>query len=292
MNVKKVVVLGATLLIGMGLTACDGNSKSSESSTKHSTSSEKVNMLSKAKTDVDSLFDDSDHTELLEGTTLSGIKSVSKEVSRLPKSNAKTRLLADIKFANSLWPEFKAAANSKNSSSVAKDDAKLAAQESKDAVSESKADAESKAKAQSSNALASSKAESKKKLQQFTKSNSAYLVKEMHERMDDPDGISAKVSRLSKSPGKNIQDIRKEMIILKNVAKECDDNYMDADNYPSSDSDYADKVNEFWNLSATILRTQRDYLSYLIGDKDSQPSSSELSDNVEQWNSIYHEIVK
>ncbi|WP_076633251.1 toxin Cry1Ac domain D-VI-related protein [Lactiplantibacillus plantarum] len=291
MNAKKVVVLGATLLIGVSLTACSDSNKSARSSDSHSTSS-KISPLSKAKTDVDSLFDDTDHTRLLEGTTLASIKSVSKEVSRLPKSNAKTHLLADIKFANSLWPEFNAATNSKNSSSIVKDDRKLANQESKDSASEAKASSESIKKANFENAVASSKAESKKKLQQFTKSNSVSLVKEMHERMDDPDGISDKVNRLSKSPSKNMQAIHKEMIVLKNVAKECDNNYMDVDNYPSGDSGYADKVNDFWNLSAKILRTQRDYLGYLINENDNQPSSTELNDNIDQWNSLYHEIVK
>ncbi|MFB9769550.1 toxin Cry1Ac domain D-VI-related protein [Lactiplantibacillus modestisalitolerans] len=274
------------------MTACSDNSKSSESSTKYSTSSEKVSPLSKAKTDVDSLFDDSDHTELLGGTTLGSIKSVSTEVNKLPSSKAKDELTKDITTAKKLWPEFAKETSQKDASSSSKESQKLATQESKDAVSKSKADAESKAKAQSSSTLASSKAESKKKLQQFTKSNSVSLVKKMHARIDDSDGISAKVSRLSKSPGKNIRAIRKEMIVLKNVATECDNNYIDADNYPGSDSDYADKVNSFWDLSATILRMQRNYLGYLIGDKDSQPSSSELSDNVDQWNSIYHEIVK
>lgn len=292
MNIKKVVILGTTtLLIGIGLTACDDNNKSTESSAKHSTST-KISPLSKAKTDVDSLFDDSNHTKLLEGTTLAGIKSVSKEVSQLPKSNTKTSLLADIKFANSSWPEFKAETNSKNSSSIAKNDKKLADQASKDSESEARANSESTKKEESENSVASSKTESKKKLQQFNKSNSVSLVKEMHERMDDSDGISAKVSQLSKSPSKKIQSIRKEMIVLKSVAKECDDNYMDTANYPSEDSDYADKVNEFWSLSATILKTQRSYLSYLIGDRDSQPSGTALNDNVDKWNSIYREIVK
>ena len=291
MNVKKVVVLGATLLIGVSLTACSDSNKSVKSSASHSTSS-KISPLSKAKTDVDFLFDDTDHTRLLEGTTLASIKSVSKEVSRLPKSNTKTHLLADIKFANSLWPQFNATTNSKNSSSIIKDDKKLAKQESKNSASEAKASSESIKKKTSENEVASSKAESKKKLQQFTKSNSVSLVKEMHARMDDTDGISAKVSQLSKSPSKNMQAIRKEMIVLKNVAKECNDNYMDANSYPSSDSGYVDKVNSFWDLSATILRTQRNYLGYLINENDNQPSSKELNDNVDQWNSIYYEIVK
>ncbi|MCT0162921.1 toxin Cry1Ac domain D-VI-related protein [Lactiplantibacillus pentosus] len=137
------------------MTAGGDNSKSSESSTKHSTSSEKASPLSsKAKTDVDSLFDDSDHTELLGGTTLGSIKSVSTEVNKLPRSKAKDELTKDITTAKKLWPEFAKETSQKDASSSSKESQKLAEQDSK----ESAAKASSKAKESSEKASSVAKA--------------------------------------------------------------------------------------------------------------------------------------
>ncbi len=71
------------------LTACGNQNERNDSSSEQTV--KKTSSLENAKMNVDGLFSDSKHTKLLEGTTYQQIKSVSKEVSKLPNSKEKEK---------------------------------------------------------------------------------------------------------------------------------------------------------------------------------------------------------
>lgn len=125
---KKVLLIAAMASFGL-LSACGNQTQHNDSNVRQT--SKKTSPLENTKMDVDGLFSDSKHTKLLEGTTYNQIKSVSKEVSKLPNSKGKEKLLKDISTAQKLWPDFIEKSNKKNSESTA--------------VSESKASSESEA---------------------------------------------------------------------------------------------------------------------------------------------------
>ncbi|MFP7242979.1 toxin Cry1Ac domain D-VI-related protein [Pediococcus pentosaceus] len=134
---KKVPTLGLLLLMTLSLSAC--GSKSSKANTKENT-----DTLSKAKTDVDSLFTNSAHNKLLDGTTLDSIESTEKEVTSLKDSSTKTKLKKDTKTAKALYPAFKKENTRKESISTSKVESSTKVSESKEAQ---KASSESKSSA-------------------------------------------------------------------------------------------------------------------------------------------------
>lgn len=137
------------------LTACGNQSERNNSSSEQT--SKKTSSLENAKMDVDGLFSDSKHTKLLEGTTYQQIKSVSKEVSKLPNSKEKEKLLKDILTAQKLWPDFVNQTNKKNSESIkaseskanSKSESEKVKSESESAAKEAAQDSESKATSES-----------------------------------------------------------------------------------------------------------------------------------------------
>lgn len=284
----KIATLGTTVLLALTLAGC-GNSDKKVSQKSSSTST--IKLIDKAKLDTDGLFVDNTRTKLLDGTTSDGINDVQKEVTSLKNSKTKTKLLRDVKKAKQLLPALKKSTDEAYSSESKKQESKLLEKEqSEDAESKAQEDS-SRAKLESQKKKNAAKASSKKVLQSETKENSLYLVKEMHERMDGNEGISEKVTLLSKSPAKNMDDIKKEIKVLKNVIKECNDNYAEYEDYPSSDSIYVDELNEFWNLSAKILTGQKDYLRYLIDESSHEVNASDQNGSVDQWNDVYKKII-
>lgn len=155
--------MGIALLSVVTLSAC-GNDKSTKPDTSSHVSSKvkKTSAEDKAKIDVDSLFDNSEHTKLLDGTTSETITDIKNEVNNLKNSDTKTKLLADIKKANELWPDFKKKSDQKSAVEQSKMDSKASSEESSKAASSSKASAESSKKAAEENAKASSEAASSK----------------------------------------------------------------------------------------------------------------------------------
>lgn len=160
---KKLLIMGIALLSVATLSAC-GNDKSTKPDTSSHVSSKvkKTSAEDKAKIDVDSLFDNSEHTKLLNGTTSETITDIKNEVNNLKNSDTKTKLLADIKKANELWPDFKKKSDQKSTVEQSKIDSKASSEESSKAASSSKASAESSKKAAEESAKASSEAASSK----------------------------------------------------------------------------------------------------------------------------------
>lgn len=150
------------------LTACGNQSEHNNS--KSEQTSKKVSSLENAKMDVDGLFSDSKHTKLLEGTTYQQIKSVSKEVSKLPNSKEKEKLLKDILTAQKLWPDFVNQTNKKNSESIkaseskanSKSESEKVKSESESAAKKAAQDSESKATSESIQAKEAAKTDEEK----------------------------------------------------------------------------------------------------------------------------------
>lgn len=159
---KKLLTISVVLLSVATLSAC-GNDKSAKNDTSsHISSKVKPSAEKTAKNDVDALFDDSEHTKLLDGTTHETIADVENEVNNLKSSDTKTELLADVKIANELWPNFKKNVDQKNAAENSKTSSKARSEEASEAASSSKADAESSKKAAEESSRASSKAASSK----------------------------------------------------------------------------------------------------------------------------------
>ncbi|CAJ1226570.1 toxin Cry1Ac domain D-VI-related protein [Lactiplantibacillus xiangfangensis] len=162
---KKVVTgaaILASLLLLVGCSSSNKSSKSASSSTKiakkvaeSESSSQKVQKLDNATTDVDSLFSDSKHTALVPAIKKSLIDGISKEVNKLPSSDKKTNLQKDIKKAYALYPKLASSVASSNANSDAKakskSESESAATSSKKASSTEKTLASTK-KAESSSA--------------------------------------------------------------------------------------------------------------------------------------------
>lgn len=297
---KKLFTMGVVLLSVVTLSAC-GNDKP----TKSDTSSHVISKAKKpsaeynAKTDVDALFDDSEHTKLLDGTTHETIADVENEVNNLKNSDIKTKLLADVKTANDLWPEFQKNVDQKNAAEDSKMSSKASSEEASEAAASSKEEAESSKKAAEESSRASSEAvanseaaASEKKTQDEYRTAIIYQVEEMHERMDSSDGISAKINRLIQNPTKNMDAIKKEIKVVNNVIAECNDNYVSIKDLAYSDSDLVDNTNRFWDLSVDILKDQRQHLKYWISESDTEPNSKVYSKNVDEWNDLYKSISK
>jgi len=154
MTIRKTMTFGTILLMGISLAACGSTSNSNDgNSSSKSISKVADNKLENARTDVDSLFDDSEHTKLLAGTTLESINNTAKEVNSLKNSKTKTKFQQDIKAAKNLWSAFNKESNRKYSESSAKSDSKLAVDEkrqsSQAAVESSKKKFESEKRAAS-----------------------------------------------------------------------------------------------------------------------------------------------
>lgn len=296
---KKLLTVGIVLLSAITLSACSNNKTGKTETSSHISSKAKPSAEKIAKNDVDALFNDSNHTKLLDGTTSETIADVEIEVNNLKKSDTKTKLLADIKVANKLWPEFKknvdqknAAEDSKMSSKASSEEASEAAASSKEETESSKKAAEESSKA-SSEAIASSKAAvSEKKTQDEYRTAIIYQVEEMHERMDNADGISAKISRLVKAPTKDMDAIKKEIKVVNNVIAECNDNYVSSEDLTDNDSDFVYDVNRFWELSVDMLKAQKKHLKYWISESETEPNSKVYSKNVDEWNNLYKSISK
>lgn len=122
---KKITTLGATALLALTLVGCGNNAKHKSVENKNNTT------LSKAKVDVDSLFTNSKHNKLLDGTTMNSIKEVDNEVSKLKDSKTKDDLKKDTKKAKALYPEFKKELAHKNSISSSKAESSAKVAESK-----------------------------------------------------------------------------------------------------------------------------------------------------------------
>lgn len=296
---KKLLTMGIVLLSAITLSAC-GNDKTNKTETNsHISSKAKPSAEKIAKNDVDALFDDSNHTKLLDGTTSETIADVENEVNNLKKSDTKTKLLADIEVANKLWPEFKKNVDQKNAAEDSKMSSKASSEEASEAAASSKEEAESSKKAAEESSRASSEAvanseaaASEKKTQDEYRTAIIYQVEEMHERMDSSDGISAKINRLIQNPTKNMDAIKKEIKVVNNVIAECNDNYVSIKDLAYSDSDLVDNTNRFWDLSVDILKDQRQHLKYWISKSDTEPNSKVYSKNVDEWNDLYKSISK
>lgn len=285
---KKLLTMGIVLLSAITLSAC-GNDKTNKTETNsHISSKAKPSAEKIAKNDVDALFDDSNHTKLLDGTTSETITDVKNEVNNLKKSDTKTKLLADIEVANKLWPEFKKNVDQKNAAEDSKMSNKASSEEASEAAASSKAAAESSEEA----AASSSKAVSKTKSQEEYVDVVISMVSEMHDRIDGVNGISEKVNRLSKSPNDNKDTIKKEIVVLNNVIKECEDNYVFSDDFPANKQSLMDDINRFWELSQDILASQKQLLKYLTLKNDTEPDKKTYTKNVNEWNQLYKSITK
>ena len=129
---KKVCFTMALFASFTLLTAC-GKSSSNNTDSSSKSSVKKDSALDVAKIDVDSLFADSKHTKLLDGTTKSGIESVKKEVNDLAKSDKQSQLKKDVLTAERLWPAFEQESIKKESEKVAKSTSESAAKAEKTA---------------------------------------------------------------------------------------------------------------------------------------------------------------
>lgn len=164
---KRYLFMVAMASLGL-LTACGNQSKHNNSSSEQT--SKKTSSLENAKMDVDGLFSDSKHTKLLEGTTYQQIKSISKEVSKLPNSKEKEKLLKDILTAQKLWPDFVNQTNKKNSESIkaseskanSKSESEKVKSESESAAKKAAQDSESKATSESIQAKEAAKTDEEK----------------------------------------------------------------------------------------------------------------------------------
>lgn len=159
---KKLLTVGIVLLSAITLSACSNNKTDKTETSSHISSKAKPSAEKIAKNDVDALFDDSNHTKLLDGTTSDTIADVENEVNNLKKSDTKTKLLADIKVANKLWPEFKKNVAQKNAAENSKMSSKASSEEASEAAASSKEEAESSKKAAEESSRASSEAASSK----------------------------------------------------------------------------------------------------------------------------------
>ncbi|MDT3394571.1 MAG: hypothetical protein LIR10_08370 [Bacillota bacterium] len=135
MSKKLYIITG--LLTSMFLLASCGSESHKTTGTSHVSSSKKISKLEQAKTDVDSLFDDTAHTKLLEGTTIDGIQSTKKEINRLPSSSSKQKLLDDIAQAERLWPAFKVELDAKEADESAKEASKASSEQAESDKKES-----------------------------------------------------------------------------------------------------------------------------------------------------------
>ena len=153
---KRLVIMGMTLLMLGGMSGCNKSSSKREQSSSPKTEVSKPSALDNAKANVSSLFMDSSHGELLEGTTLETIESIENDAQELKPSKTKDRLLTDVKKAKKLWPAFAKAeskrAATENSELAEKLDAEEASKaaeekESKEAEESSKAESKSVADA-------------------------------------------------------------------------------------------------------------------------------------------------
>lgn len=150
------------------LTACGNQSEHNNSNSEQT--SKKTSSLENAKMNVDGLFSDSKHTKLLGGTSYQQIKSVSKEVSKLPNSKEKEKLLKDILTAQKLWPGFVNQTNKKNSESIkaseskanSKSESEKVKSESESAAKKAAQDSESKATSESIQAKEAAKTDEEK----------------------------------------------------------------------------------------------------------------------------------
>lgn len=150
------------------LSACGNQAQHNDSNVRQT--SKKTSPLENVKMDVDGLFSDSKHTKLLEGTTYNQIKSVSKEVSKLPNSKGKEKLLKDISTAQKLWPDFIEKSNKKNSESTAVSESKASSEseaarvksESESVAKKAAQDSESKATSESIQAKEAAKTDEEK----------------------------------------------------------------------------------------------------------------------------------
>lgn len=296
MNKKfwAIVTIGLSIVMLAGCST--ENNKSGQSSSSKTTKLSKADQaLKNATTDVNSLFDVR-YTELRDGLEKDEIDAVNKEVNSLSASK-RSKLADNIKTAYKLWPAYAKSQSSKESSQAYKASMKAdkvdAAKSSKEASSEANqtskniaAESSRDAASQSESSSKIAASTSKKKAQNQNKSISISMVKEMHDRIDGADGISEKVLALSKDPNANVDKIKKEIIVLKNVAAECDENYWSSDDYPDG---FSDNLYKFWQLSSKILNAQRNYLRYLINETDKEPAS--FDKDVTKWNKLYTQII-
>lgn len=155
---KRIPILGLVLLTAISLSACGSNSNKTSTS-----------ALSKAKTDVDSLFANSAHNKLLDGTTLDSINSTAKEVANLKDSVSKNKLKKDTETAKSLYPTFKKENTRKESISASK-------AESSEKVAESKA---AQKASSTSKAAAVAKSSSEKAMASKSRENVKAILSEM-----------------------------------------------------------------------------------------------------------------
>jgi len=309
---KRALSIGVSLCCLLVLGGCKGNTSNNNLSEAISSSGQIAKnksaiKLSNAEMDVDSLFDN-EYTKLSDGIDKEQVDLIKKEVVNLPSSSAKTKLQKHLSVAYKLLPALLHSESVSESKKAVKDEiasSKAAIKESKQAISESKATAESESvaesKASESKALAASEASSKiaeskaeslstQKTQKENKATSISMVDEMYTRIDGVDGISEKVIALSKSPSDNLDKIKKEIIVLKNVVSECDGNYANQDDYPAG---FSSALNDFWSLSAEILNVQKGYLKYLINETDVETMSGKAYlKKVNSWDKIYKEIVR
>lgn len=164
---KRYLFMVVMASLGL-LTACGNQAQHNDSNVRQT--SKKSSALENAKMDVDGLFSDSKHTKLLEGTTYQQIKSVSKEVSKLPNSKEKEKLLKDILNAQKLWPDFVNKTNKKNSESTvtseskanSKSESEKVKSESESAAKKAAQDSESKATSESIQAKEAAKTDEEK----------------------------------------------------------------------------------------------------------------------------------
>ena len=133
----KIKLIGSVVLLVLSaiiVSATSGGGDSSSHAKKqdeNSSSTKKLTKLEKAKTNVDTLFANSKHTKLLDGTTKSGIESVKKEVNDLAKSDKQNQLKKDVLTAERLWPAFEQESIKKESEKVAKSTSESAAEAEK-----------------------------------------------------------------------------------------------------------------------------------------------------------------
>lgn len=216
---KKVYFTLALFASFTLLTAC-GKSSSNNTDSSSKSSVKKDSALDVAKMDVDSLFADSKHTKLLEGTTDETIDDVSDKVSALKKSSAKSKLEKDVKKAKELWPAFKASIaksdsiaaakkESKDTASSAKQASKKAKQAEKDSISESKQKESDEKQA----------AESKSQSESVERANSEYVASQSQSVATE------KANSESKEAAKNNPAAYQTGITYDQVARTPDDYY-------------------------------------------------------------------
>ncbi|MGU9984587.1 toxin Cry1Ac domain D-VI-related protein [Latilactobacillus curvatus] len=298
---KRYLFMVVMASLGL-LTACGNQNERNDSSSEQTV--KKTSSLENAKMNVDGLFSDSKHTKLLEGTTYQQIKSVSKEVSKLPNSKEKEKLLKDILTAQKLWPDFVNQTNKKNSESIkaseskanSKSESEKVKSESESAAKESASESKKEATSKSQSAASASQSQPQSTSnnedgkERLDKDNNIYLVKEMHERIDGTQGISKKMYDAAQSL--DVKRIKKEIKVINNVIKECDDHYVFESEYSSDDKSLINNLNDYWQASSDLLNIEKDYLNYQIGkNDDSKNFGKEINSKLNDWNAIYDKIV-